>query len=357
MAAQYGFTNGSNSVTVTALNNQPGPSGLATCYTVTVTKPVPLYLAQILGFTGNTTLGGKKAENLQASATASQGTQSVSLCLLALGTTGTALTTHGAPKADMAGCSVMSNSNATCNGHNLGANYGLAHGSDNGCGVTQESNVPQVSDPYAYLASNIPQTSLSSCGGAFPGATPTGNTINVSATSAPICGNLTINGTITINDPTGAPLIIENGNLVVNGTLQTASGSSVAIVFSGTNGGSYSHIPAGNGTYDIQAPTSGTWSGVAMYQDPNLSDSNGGLDVSYSGNSPTWNISGLVYLPNSNVTFSGAVGKSSNGSNCFALVVQTLLINGTADMTSGSCAAAGLNMPTGQIPGRGQLVQ
>jgi hypothetical protein len=58
------------------------------------------------------------------------------------------------------------------------------------------------------------------------------------------------------------------------------------------------------------------------------------------------------------VTFSGIVNKSSNGSSCFAMVASNITINGTgAIVAHGGCAAAGLAMPAGQVPGRGQLVQ
>ena len=46
------------------------------------------------------------------------------------------------------------------------------------------------------------------------------------------------------------------------------------------------------------------------------------MDFSAAGNSPSWNISGLVYLPNALITFSGAVGKATNGNNCFVMVVR-----------------------------------
>ena len=127
-------------------------------------------------------------------------------------------------------------------------------------------------------------------------------------------------------------------------------------MFSGTNG-SYTYAPTGNGTLDVQAPTSGPWSGVALYQDPSLTNS--GVDVTYKGNSPTWDITGLVYMPNSSVTISGAVGKSISGANCMVMVADTVLINGTGSFysqTPAGCAAAGLNMPTATVPGRGQLV-
>jgi len=141
--------------------------------------------------------------------------------------------------------------------------------------------------------------------------------------------------------------VIENGQLDTNGyTLQTGTGSALTIIFSGTSG-SYTHAPTGGGTLNFNAPTSGPWSGVAIYQDPSLTT---GLDISAAGNSPTWDITGLVYLPHSSVTWSGAVGKSNNGASCFALVVDNITINCTADMLAkGGCAAAGLNLPTNTV--------
>lgn len=59
---------------------------------------------------------------------------------------------------------------------------------------------------------------------------------------------------------------------------------------------------------------------------------------------------GLVYRPHANVTFSGAVNKSSNGASCFVLVVDNVTINGTADiLPKGACVAAGLSMPSGAV--------
>ena len=170
-----------------------------------------------------------------------------------------------------------------------------------------------------------------------------------------ICGELRLTGTVTVNAPSGAVLIIANGRLNTNGfTIRTASGSKLTIVFTGTNGGSYLHYPSGSGTIDIAAPTSGPWSGVMMYQDPKLTT---GVDITSAGTSPRWNITGLVYLPHASVTLNGAVNKSTYGASCFVLVVDDILIRGSANiLPKGGCAAAGLSMPTGSVPGRGQLV-
>jgi hypothetical protein len=213
------------------------------------------------------------------------------------------------------------------------------------------------------LAGNIP---TNMCGGSYPQgpahhgdpALPSSNQWSGSKSlsgNVQLCGDLQLTGNVTINAPAGAVLAIENGQLDTNGyALTTSSGAGLTVVFSGTNGGSYAHAPTGGGTLDIAAPTSGPWSGVALYQDPNLTT---GVNISAAGNSPTWDITGMVYLPHSSVTLSGAVNKSSNGQSCFVMVMDNITINGTGDvLESGGCRAAGLTMPTASVPGRGQLV-
>src|SRR5262249_9521372 len=128
----------------------------------------------------------------------------------------------------------------------------------------------------------------------------------------------------------------------------------LTIVFAGDNSGSYTHAPTGGGILNFAAPTSGAWQGVAIYQAPSLTS---GVNISAAGYQPAWDITGLVYLPHSSVTLSGAVNKASNGQSCFGLVVDNILINGTgAILEHGACALAGLNLPTGVGVGRGELV-
>lgn len=44
----------------------------------------------------------------------------------------------------------------SCNGHNTGATNGDARKTNNGCGITQNSDAPVMTDPYKSLAGNIP---------------------------------------------------------------------------------------------------------------------------------------------------------------------------------------------------------
>ena len=170
-----------------------------------------------------------------------------------------------------------------------------------------------------------------------------------------ICGDAELSGPVFINSSgDGTVLIIRNGRLDLKGyTLQTQAGSSLTIVFTGPNH-DRTHAPVGNGVFDIRAPSTGPWKGVAMYQDPLLTN---GVDISEAGNSPAWNITGLVYLPHADVTFSGVVNKASNGDSCFGLVIDNLRINGTAEILAhGECPRAGLVLPSSVQPSRGQLV-
>ena len=166
------------------------------------------------------------------------------------------------------------------------------------------------------------------------------------------CGDVQLTGNVTL---TGTNvLVVRNGQLDTNGySITTASGAAATIIFTGENG-SYTHSLTGGGTVNISSPTSGTWSGIAVYTDPALTT---GVDLSAAGNSPSWNMSGLAYFPHSSVTFSGAVGKATSGYACFVLVVDSIRINGTGSILNrGDCASQGLAMPTNPVAIRGRLV-
>jgi len=354
VAAQFGLADGVDNVTVTVLRDVSCPDGGATCYSASITRSVPLYLSPVVGYAGSG--GGRKY--LIATAVAKPAIIRRPYCLLALASSGTAtaIRTTGSPSADLAGCSTKSNTSANCSGHDLGADYGDAVGINSGCGKVQTSGLPPTADPYSGLAANIP---ANTCGGVYP-QLPSGSVATWSGTKhlsgdVVTCGDLKLTGNVMVNAPSGAVLVIVNGQLDTNGfALRTLSGSSLTLVFTGTNGGSYIHAPTGNGIVDVAAPTSGPWSGVMIYQDPKLTT---GVDINAGGNSPTWNISGLVYLPHASVSLSGAVNKSSYGESCFVLVVDSILMKGAANiLPKGGCVAAGVTMPTGPATGRAWLV-
>jgi Flp pilus assembly protein TadG len=362
VAAKYGFTNGSSNVTVNASNAATCPDGTTSCYSVTITKKLQLLFLPIFGFSGNTTIGTAGAQLISSTAVASFQTTPRNYCVLALAYSAAnadavAFLSNGGPKADLSGCSIMSNASMTCHGHDLEADYGDAAGTNNGCGNVQDSNMAALVDPYASLASSIPDPGTT-CSGGYPQepTLPASNLlggVQTSAINKTFCGDVKLTSNVTLTGDN--VIVIRNGKLDTNGfSLTTGTGTATAtIIFSGTNG-TYSHTLAGSGTVTINSPSTGTWKGVAVYTDPSLTS---GVNMSAAGNSPSWNMSGLAYFPHATITWSGIVGKATNGHSCFVLVVDTITFNGTAAMLDrGECDQQGLTMPNTQIANRGRLV-
>jgi hypothetical protein len=190
------------------------------------------------------------------------------------------------------------------------------------------------------------------------------NSLKLSAGNNFMCGDQVLTADVVIKTPLGQPavLVVENGQIDLNGhELTTSSGSAVTLVFSGTNG-TYTHGPTDNTNgpgcvLDITPPTTGAWAGVAIYQDPSLTT---GVNVSAAGNSPAWNITGLVYMPHATLTLKGAIDKSANGKSCLVMVADNFQISGNGGILKtdiGQCDQAGLKMPQATIPGRTALVQ
>jgi hypothetical protein len=385
VAAQYGFVDGVNSISIAASNAAPCPAGGNNCYSVAISGAVPLLVSQVVGYQGDTTLNGAAAKQLNAVAV-SRPTVDSQLCMIALAKSGAAqgIRTNGSPTGNLNGCDIMSNTAAQCNGSNLGAGHGIAHGTSNGCGDIQDSGVDPLQDPYASLADNIPPLGDSGCP-SYPQESTHGNTVTPPSplpTSPPLppkivtlnggassldlsgagfsykgaknffaCGDQVLTGDMVINTGGGpAVLVVENGQLDLNGhTLSTPDGNPVTVVFSGENG-SYTHAPTDNtngsgGKLDLTAPTSGPWSGVSIYQDPSLTT---GVDVAAAGNSPTWDITGLVYMPHASVALKGAIDKGTAGNKCVVLVADNFTISGTGGILKtaiGGCDKAGLKIP------------
>jgi hypothetical protein len=217
--------------------------------------------------------------------------------------------------------------------------------------------VPQVPDPDASLATNIPANSCGTTASSFPQEPSASITKWTGSKTLPattiVCGDLELTGTTTLTTASpGSVLVIENGQLDTNGyTLQTDATSALTIIFTGPTvaGHTYSHYPTGGGTLDFKAPTSGTWKGISLYQDPALTT---GVDFTYAGNTPTWNITGVVYFPHASIAFKGAINHSLYGASCLLFVADNITISGTAAIettTTASCASAGVTLPTNSV--------
>jgi hypothetical protein len=343
MSASYGFADGASNAAVTAVDTAtcPSPSVATNCYKVTITKKVPIALTTLVGYNGTTTVNGEPAVLVSASAIASAPVPAQD-CVL----TKTSFQTNGAPKFDAGGCYAYSDGTATCNGAGgqgfagLGFTGGFVEGSDTKCnGTPVSTNAP---DPFATTLASHP---ISGCTKVGSGGTFTAPaTLSLSGTCYQVNGSLAIPAggtTITTSGASGSILEISGGNLILNGNLTAAVGQGLTIVFTGASGATPGFI-TGSSTINFGAPTTGPWSGVALYQDP----ATGASSPSYGGNSPTFDITGLIYAPNANMAFIGAINHETGGYACIAFIVNTLTIKGTGSIfanPTSQCYRAGLS--------------
>lgn len=359
MTRQYGFVGGASDVTVIATaNTAPCPTGgVSNCYKVSLSKKVPFYLVKIVGFAGDaTTSSGASGQTVTVSATARPKTPGAGYCVMALAhgmsSGSSAFTVKGGSKMDLPTCDVLTNASSRCTGQSGNAIGSMEYvGGAGSCGVS-ETQVASISDPYAPLsAANIPANTC----GSYPGAslTQTNLTANDAAHPKIYCGTLTLlnNVTLTTASP-GSVIIIENGSLNTNGyKLTVPVGSGLTIVFSGSPSMSPGFV-TGSGALDYSAPSSGPWSGIALYQDARLTTH---TYQSYAGANPTFNITGLIYLPYVDLSISGAINYKTGGTPCIGLVVDQLDVNGTGatlqhppsqSATADCLVQAGLVLPT-----------
>jgi len=344
---------------------------------VVINKVAPLYLFQLIGYTGNSSGGG--GQNLTAGALATTMNIQAPFCLLGLGTSGTSISTNGNPAANL-GCNIFSNSNSNCNGHSITSAYSDSGtgGSQTGsadCGGGSHDNQPDISDPYSSTTitnqiiadiagagagnhcTGSPNTYYAETDASWPsGTNKLSGAVTLPAVSV-YCGDVSLGSNVQVTSASpGSVIIIENGMLDLNGfQLQSAAGSGVAIVFYSPQGAAEAYTSGGTPTnfvcgkagcangastgsiLDISSPTSGEWSGYALFQDANLplqgpTNCTGNDKWSYSGSSPTWDISGIVDLNRTNFCVSGAINKATNGNYCLTLVDNTTQVNGTGNV-------------------------
>lgn len=314
-AARNGVTNGSDGATV-VVNNPPlqGPhTGNANYVEVIVSQSQATYFMNIFS-RGSMTVSGR--------AVAALGT--TQNCVYTLKTSGTDISLSGGVNVQMPGCALYSDSNGStalsvsgnstlhAQAINLVGNYSSIGGST----VTPIPNVgiASVSDPLAYLPA--PSFNTSSClanpnlggGGTF--------TIGPSTAGGTICySGLQIGNGATVTLKPG--LYIINGSLTVNGG-SPVTGTGVTFYFPA--GGS---LNLSNGaTFNLTAPTSGTYDGILFYQ--NRSNSTA---VSIQGGT-TSILVGILYFPDANVTLSGGSSTSTYAS----VVASTLTFSGGITM-------------------------
>jgi Flp pilus assembly protein TadG len=207
-----------------------------------------------------------------------------------------------------------SNPNSTINGAPL-PSVGVVGTCSGTCG---NCSLPTSSRCMGKLTTGAPQPSDPLSGLTAP-TNPGGCIAGVAATLSPGCYTSIASSVRTLTP----------GIYYVTGkvTASNLTGTDVMIYLTGAG-----QMSAGNNDdLHLSAPTSGPYTGIAIFQDP--SDTN---DFS-TGNSFTMDVSGAVYMPGADVNFANHL--SFGGSTCSVFIAHSLNTNnGSGQLTNAGCA-------------------
>lgn len=145
-----------------------------------------------------------------------------------------------------------------------------------------------------------------------------------------ISGGLTVTGALTLSPGT---YWITDGPLDLQANALLKCTSCTIILTTGT-AGILGNVQISSGTtVTLQAPNSGTFSGLLLIQDP----VNPPSVTSVLQGGGNMNLTGLLYLPNTTVGFHG-----NPSASCTVLITQQVAINGNSTFTTSGCKKAGL---------------
>jgi hypothetical protein len=165
------------------------------------------------------------------------------------------------------------------------------------------------------------------------------------------CGGLTVQGAAVVLNPgvyimNGGQFVIQNSSTVTNGT-STASGAIGGVMFYLTDYGTYSAnnyqgFLLGDSNIvnvDLTAPTTGTYSGILIYQDPGIPApaSSGGANQSTINAHGNFTLAGQIYLPTTPLVLSGQPTELG----VTGLDVYALELNGSAGLTMAAGSGSG----------------
>ena len=326
-AALNGFRDLAETVTVSV--NHPPATGFytadPTAVEVGITKDVPAYFMQVLGFTST---------RVRARAVARQGPGTTCVHILDPAASG-ALSASGGVLVQV-NCGVVVNSNNAAAAKASGGSTVVATAfeivggySASGGGVFTphpKTSVAPSGDPLSYLGAPSVGACTVSDYHATSGATAT-------LDPGVYCNGITISGGSTIRLNPGT-YVLKGGGLTVSGG-SSLTGSGVTFYNTAAPSYAYAGISISGGTViRLTAPTGGSLAGILFFQDRSIAS--GGAST-ISGNATTV-YNGSMYFPTTAVTYSGG---------SFATGAYTVIVAKTLSFSGGSI----LNNDYSTLPG------
>lgn len=331
------YNTGSQSVSM--MGNTTAPPG--------VSGNSPAYWVQASVTDGPFTLfgnfAGVSAFNINTVATAAVTVIPAAACIYVLDSTASQAFSATGTSVVTATCGIFVNSNSASAYYEYGSphvtatqilvNGGTSITSASSVSPTPTTNAGAQTDPLASLA--MPTVS-STCDHTNYSI---GNANTATLSPGVYCGGIVIQGNSRVTFNPGLYIVNGGGMSFGNGTVVTGSG----VTFFNTGQNGYTAGPVtntGNTTVTLSAPTSGTYEGMLIVQDRNISY----LGTNSFANSANTVFSGTMYFPSTKITYSGA----SSTSTYTALIGKTVSFTGSA---------AFKNDPTGTYTGLAATVR
>jgi Flp pilus assembly protein TadG len=326
-ATLNGFTNGANGATVSVNpsgNATPTPlygshAGQAGYVEVIVTQNEPTYFMRVFGFS-----------EIPVSVRAVAGMGTSANCIYILSGSGTTVSLSNDAQLNSTSCGLVDDSSGTpaisvSGSANIKASSVSVVGTtstDNSGSVispTAMTGIVPVSDPLAYLSP--PSYTAGSCTGDPASHYQGGSSYSVgpgSNYSSTQSGNLVCYTSLTLGG-NGNTVTINPGVYVVTGSLTFESGTipgGDGVTFYLTGNG---QLTIDNGaSFNLSAPTSGTYDGILFYQDRSDSKS-----ASIQGGASE-SLKGILYFPDAALS----IGNGSSSTFYSPIVANTLTIVG-----------------------------
>lgn len=325
-AATNGFTDGQNGVSITV--NNPPATGYSTtdptAVEVLISQSVPTFFMEVLGFSsgmvkarsvarrgsGGTTCFYALDPSMSSALSVSNGvTVSLTCGIMVDSNSNTALTATGGARLTASTISVV-------------GKYTI----NNGASISPlpTEGVSAASNPFASLT---PPT----VGGCTYTSYSVGGGATVTLNPGTYCKGLNIGGGATVTLSAGT-YIFKGGGLTIGGGARV-TGANVTFYNTYATGYAYAPFTFNNGcTVTLTAPTTGTYAGILLYQDPTVVSA----AVNNFAGGASLTLTGTLYFPTTGVDF-------SNG----ASAAYTIIVADNVTFTGG----ATLNNNYSSLPG------
>jgi Flp pilus assembly protein TadG len=333
-SALNGFTNGSDRITV-AVSRPPVHSAHAgnnQFVEVTVSQPQTTWFLHAVG-----------ASNITVTAHSVAGLGGADACVYALnrdtGNPNNGFFVNGTTNSTF-NCGVYSNAHFRSVGGACVVATNVSYTGD----YTNSSNCTQMHDR------GVPVVDPMAGRFTMPATSPCDYT-NYKKTNGPAvvltpgvyCGGIDIGGSVPSATFAAGTYVLVGGGLKLRAGV-TVFGTETTFfnTFPGTNSNQYGPISInGTGTVNLTAPVSGAYKALLFYQDPRVPwAANNGSTIAGGANSV---FQGIVYLPTTDLQYSGNSINNGSGSGYTLLVGYNIKVNGRAQVNADFSAIGGVN--------------